>query len=71
MGFGGIISFLIFEKIEQIVKEKGVEAYGIEKEVYSKICALKFSVPKMEQTDLPESFYSFLTCTISISQTAE
>lgn len=23
--------FLIFEKIEQIIKEKGVEAYGIEK----------------------------------------
>lgn len=53
MAFGGIIRFLIFEKIEQIIKEKGVEAYGIEEKVYSKICALQFAMPKMEQF-LPE-----------------
>jgi len=31
MGFGGIISFLIFKIIEWTIKEKGLEAYGIEK----------------------------------------
>lgn len=52
MGFGGVISFLIFEKIEQIIKEKGVEAYGIEKFIVKR--ALQFSMLKMEQTVLSE-----------------
>lgn len=45
--------FDLWKKIEQIIKEKGVEACGIEEKVYSKICALQFAMPKMEQF-LPE-----------------
>lgn len=67
MGLGGIISFLIFEEIEETIKQQGI---GIEKK-YSKICAFQFSMPKMEQTVLPESVNVLLTCTISILQTAE
>lgn len=67
MGLGGITSFLIFEKIEEIIKQQGI---GIEKN-YSKIYVFQFSMPKMEQTILPESVNVFLTCTISVLQTAE
>lgn len=68
MGFGGIINFLIFEKIEQIIKEKGVEAYGIGKKVYNKIRALQCSLPKMEQFCRVILFFSHL---YYILQTAE